>query len=215
MSFDWNAFDDFINKINKNIKCCDNNMETFRDGFKTCMNCGLVDLNAQVLYFNNSNDTHTIVNKYPYKRYVYFKQKLNYINCITFYKLNPKLIYFIECNKNKNIRSISKLKKVMKKVGLNKYYKYIYSIYQSITGKQMINIPMNTYDRYVNQFINLERIFLKHKIRKNLYSYNVILFLLMKLNGCPDYKHLILPLNKNKLRKKLKDLFILCGYNIN
>lgn len=73
---------------------------------------------------------------------------------------------------------------------------------------------MNTYDKYVNQFINLERIFLKHKIRKNLYSYNVILFMLMKLNGCPDYKHLILPLNKNKLRKKLKELLSICGYNI-
>lgn len=211
MSFDWNEFNDFINKINKHIKCCDNYIETIIDGFKTCITCGLVDINSHV--FQHNNNSH-IINKYPYKRYVYFKQKLNYINCITYYKLNPKLIYFIECNKNKNIRSISRLKKVMKKVGLNKYYKYIYSIYQSITGKQMINIPMNTYDKYVNQFINLERIFLKHKIRKNLYSYNVILFLLMKLNGCPDYKHLILPLNKNKLRKKLKDLFILCGYNI-
>lgn len=210
MSFNWDSFDMFIKKINKNDSCCGNYKEVVIDGFKTCVSCGLVDINSQVLSFNNNN-THTAINKYPYKRYVYFKQKLNYINCITYYKHNPKLLYFIECNKNKNIRSISKLKKVMKKVGLNKYYKYIYSIYESITGKQIINIPMNTYDKYINQFINLERIFLKNKVRKNLYSYNVILFLLMKLNGCEDYKNIIMPLNKNKLRKKLLELFNMCG----
>jgi hypothetical protein len=150
----------------------------------------------------------------PYFRVVYFKQKLNMINNVLLYKLNPKVIFFIEKNKNKKIKDIYKLKKIMKKVGLNKYYKYIYSIYFAITNVQLIRISMNEYDKYIKQFKMIEKVFLEKKIRHNLYSYNVIIYFLLKINKNDGYKKLILPLNKTKLKKKVKELTDLCNYSV-
>jgi hypothetical protein len=150
----------------------------------------------------------------PYFRVVYFKQKLNMINNVLLYKLNPKIIYFIEKNKNKNIKSITRLKKTMKKVGLNKYYKYIYSIYYAITNIQLIRISLNEYEKYVKQFKKIEKVFIERNIRHNIYSYNVIIYFLLKINKNDGYKHLILPLNKTKLKKKVKELTDLCNYSV-
>ena len=79
----------------------------------------------------------------------------------------------------KNIKSVYKLKRVMKTVGLVKYYKYIYSIYHAITGKQLITIPNQDYHKYITQFKNIEMIFKKNNRRHNLDSYNVIIYFLM------------------------------------
>jgi len=102
----------------------------------------------------------------------------------------------------------------MKKLKLHKYYKYIYSIYAAITGKQLIKVRSLDYPTYICQFKNIERIFVKKGIRHNLYSYNVIIYFLLRLNNNEGYKHLILPLNKTKLKKKIKELFLLCQYDI-
>jgi hypothetical protein len=102
----------------------------------------------------------------------------------------------------------------MKKVGLNKYYKYIYSIYFAITNIQLIRIRMNEYDKYIRQFKLIEKAFIEKKIRHNLYSYNVIIYFLLKMNKNEGYKHLILPLNKTKLKKKVKELTDLCNYSV-
>jgi hypothetical protein len=136
------------------------------------------------------------------------------INNVLLYKLNPKIIYFIEKNKNKKIKNINRLRKIMKKVGLNKYYKYIYSIYYAITNTQLIRISLNEYDNYVKQFKKIEKAFIEKNIRHNLYSYNVIIYFLLKINKNDGYKHLILPLNKTKLKKKVKELTDLCNYSV-
>ena len=102
----------------------------------------------------------------------------------------------------------------MKRVGLVKYYKYIYSIYHAITGKQLITIPNQDYPKYITQFRNIELIFQKSGVRHNIYSYNVIIYFLMRLNNNPDHKYLILPLNKNKLKKKIKEILTICKLHV-
>jgi len=184
------------------------------DGYQCCTNCGNLDSDNPHLVYNTYNDHSTYKCSMPYFRVVYFKQKLNMINNVLLYKLNPKIIYFIEKNKNKNIKSITRLKKTMKKVGLNKYYKYIYSIYYAITNIQLIRISLNEYEKYVKQFKKIEKAFIERKIRHNLYSYNVIIYFLLKINKNDGYKHLILPLNKTKLKKKVKELTDLCNYSV-
>jgi hypothetical protein len=184
------------------------------DGYQCCTNCGNLDSETPHLVYNTYNDHSTYKCSMPYFRVVYFKQKLNMINNVLLYKLNPKIIYFIEKNKNKNIKSITRLKKTMKKVGLNKYYKYIYSIYYAITNIQLIRISLNEYEKYVKQFKQIEKAFIERKIRHNLYSYNVIIYFLLKINKNDGYKHLILPLNKTKLKKKVKELTDLCNYSV-
>jgi len=219
MSFNINDFDIFNNldlfkkvEEKKDIKCCDDPNYNYDQGMQCCINCGRIDTQKIQFSINTYDDGLTYNIKYPYKRIVYFKQKLDLINSYSFYKRNPKLTYFIECNKDKEIKSIYKLKKALKKSGLNKQYKYIYSIYNAITHKKLIDIDKRDYPFYLNQFKRIEDIFVKHKVRHNLYSYNVIIYFLLRLNNNDGYKNLILPLNKVKLKKKIRSLMLLCGY---
>ena len=212
MSLNFDLFNDFYNKEEKtSIKCCNDPRYNYEDGKQCCMNCGSINNDIENFFYNTYNDHSSIIIKYPYKRVVYFKQKLDLITANTLYKLNPKVVYFIECNKNKNVKSIYKLRKTMKKCGLNKYYKYIYSIYQAITNNKLIDIKRKDYEKYVHQFRKIEDIFIKNKIRHNLYSYNVIIYFLLRLNNNDGYKHLHLPLNKIKLKKKIKALMLICN----
>lgn len=206
-----NWFDIDIRPIIKNHQCCNDPQLFFINNCETCVNCGIINLNNEIFEDNPYNGNTNTKMTYPYKRVIYFKQKLNLINCITFYKSNPRLTFFIQKNKNKKIKNIFTLKKIMKKVKLNKYYKYIYSIFESITGNKLIDIKMSDYPTYITQFRNIEKIFDKYKVRHNLYSYNVIIYFLLKLNGNETYKYMIMPLNKIKLKKKIRDLLLLCG----
>lgn len=212
LKLNFDLFDDlFTSDIKKDDKCCDDPNLHYDDGVQCCINCGNTDCNIENYSFNPYNDHSSLVIKYPYKRVVYFKQKLDLITANTRYKLNPKLAFFIECNKNKKIRSIYKLRKAMKKSGLNKYYKYIYSIYEAIMHDKLIDIKRKDYDIYVRQFRKIEDIFVKKKVRHNLYSYNVIIYFLLRLNDNDGYKYLHLPLNKIKLKKKIRALISLCN----
>ena len=206
-------FNEFIEPNNVIQKCCDNIDIKILDGYECCINCGFMNDNQHFVY-NTYNDHSTYKYSMPYFRVVYFKQKLNMINNVLLYKYNPKILFFIEKNKNKRIKDIYKLKKIMKKVGLNKYYKYIYSIYFAITNIQLITIRMNEYDKYIRQFKLIEKAFIEKNIRHNLYSYNVIIYFLLKINKNEGYKKLILPLNKTKLKKKVKELTDLCNYSV-
>lgn len=223
MELDFNSFDELFNetlnlelvgnlsKSRNETKCCDDPNYNYDDGSQCCINCGSTNCNIEAFYFNPYNDHSTLVIRYPYKRVVYFKQKLDLITANTRYKFNPKLVYFIECNANKKIKSIYKLRKAMKNSGLNKYYKYIYSIYETIMHNKLIDIKRKDYDKYVSQFKKIEDIFVKKKVRHNLYSYNVIIYFLLRLNNNDDYKHLIMPLNKVKLKKKIRALISICN----
>jgi hypothetical protein len=215
MNSNWlKLFDEFNETPKNDDKCCSNYDLKIIDGYECCVNCGAVNQDRQEYVYNTYNDHSTYKCSMPYFRVVYFKQKLNMINNVLLYKLNPKIIFFIEKNKNKRIKDIYKLKKIMKKVGLNKYYKYIYSIYFAITNIQLIRISMNEYEKYIKQFKMIEKVFIEKKIRHNLYSYNVIIYFLLKINKNDGYKKLILPLNKTKLKKKVKELTDLCNYSV-
>jgi hypothetical protein len=212
---DWDKlYNELIGNSKEETKkddlCCDNMRIVIKDYYEMCINCGSIDMNKPQLNINEYNENHTLVNKYiPYKRIIYFKQKLNLINNVTLYKYHPCVLFFIECNKNKNFKNIYKLRMAMKRANLSKYYKYIYSIFYAITGKQLITIPCADYQLYINQFINIEKIFNKNKIRHNLYSYNVLLYFFLRLNNNKDYKNVLMPLNKVKLKKKIKALMLL------
>ena len=208
----FDLFDTFFNdkELKQEFKCCDDPNYNYDSGVQCCTNCGSINNNIENYCFNPYNDHTTLIIKYPYKRVVYFKQKLDLITGNTMYKLNPKVVFFIESNKNKRIKSIYKLKKAMKRAGLNKYYKYVYSIYQAIMYDKLIDIKRKDYEKYVKQFKKIEEMFIQKKVRHNLYSYNVIIYFLLRLNNNDGYKHLILPLNKVKLKKKIKTLITLC-----
>jgi len=96
------------NKPKVKQSCCSNMDLKIIDGYQCCTNCGSLDSDNPHLVYNTYNDHSTYKCSMPYFRVVYFKQKLNMINNVLLYKLNPKIIYFIEKNKNKKIKNIKK-----------------------------------------------------------------------------------------------------------
>ena len=42
--------------------------------------------------------------------------------------------------------------------------------------------------------------------KKSMYSYNVILYFLLKLNHVPNYNKIVMPSNKSKLKRIVGDL---------
>jgi hypothetical protein len=205
---DWKLFDEIIIKpVMKESKCCSLAEFIHIEKIPTCINCGFVDF-AHQLYVHNPYDGNFMLKIIqPYKRIVYFRQKLNLICCKIYYPIIPKILFFINKNKNKKFKNLKKLKTVMKHAKLNKYYKYIYSIYFEISGRQLIKMDYRQYEQLIYFFIKMERIFLKQNIKKNLYSYNVIIYFLLKMIGHPDFKFIILPLNRNRIKKKISELY--------
>ena len=207
-----NEFNFFINDnkepVEKTDDCCDNMDLRLLDAHYTCMTCGSIHGDKEQFVLNLFDDNGMVKYIQPYKRCIYFKQKINMINCNTLYPMNARLLYFIDCNRGKQFRNINRLKKLMRQAELNKYYKYIYSIYREITGTQLVRISQRESARYCKQFVKIERYFLSNNMRKNLYSYNVILSLLMKYYDNPTYNKIILPFNKNKLRKIVSNIAV-------
>jgi len=206
-------FNLFINETKEpveNVKadCCNEMDLRLLDAHYTCMNCGSIHSDKEQFVLNIFDDNGIVKYIQPYKRCIYFKQKINMINCNTMYPMNARLMYFIECNRGKQFRNINRLKKLMRQAELNKYYKYIYSIYREITGTQLVCISQRESALYCKQFMKIERYFLTNNMRKNLYSYNVILYLLMKYYNNPTYNKIILPFNKNKLRKIVTNIAV-------
>jgi hypothetical protein len=200
MDFDFDDFMKFIVSPSAKQSCCSNeDIRIIDNTHMTCVNCGKV--NEEIFTTDKYEEHHHYKQSQPYKRCIYFKQKMNMICCNIAYPLNPKIIHFIKCNKGKKFKSINRLKKLMTSAKLNKYYKYIYSIYQDITGDQLVTLTQAEINLYCNQFIKIEKYFLLNNMRKNLYSYNVILCMLMKYNNNDAHKKIILPFNKVKIKK--------------
>lgn len=194
------------------MNCCDD-INIIRDnGYNVCTNCGVMDFdNCQFVMNTFRNDT-TLIVKQQYKRLIYFRQKINMICCFTLYPNNKSINSFIKIHKNKKFKNMYKLKKLMKEDGLNTYYKYIYSIYNAITGHKIINIRRDTIDNIVKQFIKIEQIFKKNISNKHMYSYDIIIYYLMMINNIKGYKKMVLPYNRKKVKIKVTELFNKCGY---
>jgi len=207
MTFDFEDWEQLFEKLTPPTtaapqQCCDNPYICAIDGHYTCTSCGSLNRES-ILVVTGHEDNYHIKYQIPYKRIVYFKQKLGFLCCRYWFEENAKLLYFINTLRSRSKRtSLPRIKKMMKRAGLNKYYKHIYSIYQAAYGEPLLTVSSQTYYRMLFQFIEIEKIFKKKKIqKKNMYSYNVILFFLLKLNHIPNFHKIVMPCNKSKLKK--------------
>ena len=182
-------------------KCCASPNICEISGMRTCTNCGNGDTDS-ILTISEFDDNFHKVYHLPYERVIYFKQKLNLINGRYQYVQNAKILFLINRIRKSGKRlSLYKLKLLLTKNGLNKYYKHIYSIYNDIYGFPIIKINQHIVNKMVHIFIQLERYFKKMQFRKNMISYNCIIYCLLKYFNVPGYDKLLLPYNKNKIKK--------------
>lgn len=191
-----------------NNACCDNKEVTTNDGIYICVNCGSI-LDSMLVTDKYDDNMHRVI-YIPYKRVIYFKQKIQLLTGSCFYTPNAKLLYLINGIKNSKKRlSLIKIKLLLKKNNLNKYYKYIYSIYNDIYNEQLIKISCHIVSQMLYKFLEIERFFKKNINRKNMLSYNIILYYLLKQYNIKNYDKMLLPYNATKIKKIFRkhDLF--------
>ena len=184
-------------------KCCGDEYVSVINGYNTCINCGRVS--DVVLITDNSDNNMSYIQRVPYKRITYFKHKINLLTGQYDYIPNAKLLFLISNIKNSKKRlSLSRIRFLLKKNNLSKYYKYIYSIYKDIYDEPLINIPNSVISEMIYRFIDIERYFKKNIKRKNMLSYNIILFCILKQNNIKNSDKILLPYNATKIKKILK-----------
>lgn len=206
----WDYYFNLIEREQKPINnvCCSDKEVIINDGQYICVNCGSI-LDSMLVTDQYDDNMHRII-YVPYKRVIYFKQKIQLLTGSCLYVPNAKLLYLINGIKNSKKRlSLMKIKLLLKKNNLNKYYKYIYSIYYDIYGEQLIRISCHIVSQMLYKFLEIERFFKKNIQRKNMLSYNIIIWHLLKQYNIKNYDRLLLPHNATKIKKIFKkfDIF--------
>ena len=188
--------------------CCSNPHICHLNGCETCITCGTGNLQRCTFTVSPYEDNYRVKHHIPYKRLVYFKQKLGFLCGRYWFEENAKLLFLISNLKARSKRtSLPRIKKMLKRAGLNKYYRHIYTIYEAAYGEPLLALNSSTFGKMVYQFKQIERMFKHLKTqKKSMYSYNVILYFLLKLNHVPNYNKIVMPSNKSKLKRIVGDL---------
>lgn len=199
----FNLYSDVVLKPSESIKCCNNPELEFIDSFQTCLNCGNMDMNKTVPYYDKYDDRLRIREKTPYKRVAYLRQKLMLLGCFKMFPNDIKLLQFINNMKiqDNDSLTLSNLKKLLTKNGLSAYYKYIYSIYSAIMGNKIITITRGNIKCVCDTFVLFEKSFPLITNRKYIYSYNVLIYLILSNMHVDNYQKMLLPLNNIKIKK--------------
>jgi hypothetical protein len=183
-------------KKDKNINICEGCKVELKlvDCFMVCPDCGETDLDA--VFYDIPFELNNMKKSF-YKRRLYCIEKLNYLNglkCPTSARYNDMVTFL----RKKKFVSILKLKRMMKKYGYSKYYKYIYNVYYQIKKIRLIQLTARQIQKISLDFVKLDINFVKnmefHK-RKNFIAYNSIIYLILKENKTKGYSKVIKPHN--------------------
>jgi len=205
MKYDRDTFADIFNEHipEDTLNICNHNFY-FIEGYCTCTLCGMIDIHRHA--FMMSGGSYKSNTNHLYHRKSYFREKLKLMVGIK-QSLNPEYILIIKELKNQLFNSIIELKRIMRKKGYHKYYKYIYNIYYEIKGVKLINLSYTEIDKLTCKFLKLEQQFKTiYPSKSNLLSYNIVIYSLLKKDNHLCYKNIILPKNKRKVLKNIENL---------
>ena len=174
--------------------------------FWTCSSCGLTDFDRLDVVLESGV---YIPKKSMYKRRLYCLEKLKLMNCHKLSK-SPKYRDMITDLKGyqDTFDTVFELKKLMKELKYNKFYKYIYSVYLDIKCVKLIDLRWNDMDKISDDFVKLEWNFRdsrgKQHMRKNMLSYSTLIYVIMKHHGYPCHKYVLLPQNHKQVEESIK-----------
>ena len=194
-----------INYINNNI---DNTL-----AYK-CSHCGSLDktilYNDSIIYCNGCHSIEHLltdnekpsykdppkeISYFSYKRINHYQEWLNQIQGKETTDI-PENVFdeiMLELKKQRitNIKDIkkTKIKEILKKLKINKYYEHIPYILNRITGIPNPNLSQDLEDKLKNMFREIQVPFLKHSPlqRKNFLSYSYVLHKFIQLLGKDEY----------------------------
>ena len=171
----------------------------------SCIRCGIVDFYKQIFVSDNSNRSKPKRNC-VYHRKTYFATILKLMCGFKQCQIDtyPEILERISTH---NFETIFELKKIMGKLGLQKFYKYIYSIFYDIKKVRLIDLKLSDIVFLSNKFLVLESEFKKlFPGRSNLVSYSLVSYCLFKKYGYPFYDFVIVPKKKTTLINVINNL---------
>lgn len=178
-----------------------------------CGDCGVsVFLLGDELSYKEEQDIEKAVN-YSYKRDNHFNEWLLQFQAQETTSIPPEVIEQLRSEfkkqKIKNISDIThaKVRALLKKLRLNKYYEHVPYISNILNGMQPPKMTQGLEDRLRMMFRDIQEPFNKHcpETRKNFLSYSYVLYKFCELLGEDDYLPCF-PLLKSKEKLYQQDV---------
>lgn len=174
----------------------------YSDEFSFCKQCGAVNYDHSVPEYDFIM-SNIGSKKSTYKRRLYARQRIKLL-CGHGYPMTNKFKKFIERLKHyeDEINSLSDLRKIMKKLKYNEYFKFEFSIWNLLKNEYLISLTEPQKTLIVNEFHKINCDFNSNNgKRKNIFNYYSIFFKIMKENSMEGYEYIHLPKNHDNLFK--------------
>tara|TARA_R110001592_G_scaffold249763_1_gene512274 strand:+ start:22678 stop:23592 length:915 start_codon:yes stop_codon:yes gene_type:complete len=179
-----------------------------------CMDCGCMDfiLGMEMTYKEEQENTEKIIN-YSYKRENHFNEWLSQFQAQEVTSIPPEVIEQLRSEfkkiKIKNVNEIThtKVRTLLKKLKLNKYYEHVPYISNILNGIQPKRMPQALEEKLRQMFKEIQTPFDKNcpAERKNFLSYSYVLYKFCELLSEDDYLECF-PLLKSKEKLYQQDV---------
>ena len=192
------------NYINNNLGQVDNKChhcnsedisELLNDGILYCNDCNTIEFIITDNERPSYRDPPKEISYFSYNRINHFNEWINQTQGKETTEI-PEEVFdkiYLELKKNKveNMATLDydKIKSILKKIKINKYYKHIPYILNRITGKINPQLTPELEEKLRNMFKEIQVPFLKHspQNRKNFLSYSYVLHKFLELLGEDKY----------------------------
>jgi len=194
-------------------KVCKSSMICLQyDAIMICDHCGyqellLVEQNRPILKQNTKDTSH-----FSYKRINHFREWCNQVQGKESTDIPDevfeKILNEIKKEKIVDTKTITygKMRDILKRLRINKYYEHINYIINRINGIPTPQFSPELEDKLCNMFRNIQGPFLKHcpKDRKNFLSYSYVLYKFFQILGLYEYLKYF-PLLKSREKLYVQD----------
>jgi hypothetical protein len=202
--------------LNENIeicKECHNSLTCLQhEAIMICEKCGyqellLVEQNRPILKQNAKDTSH-----FSYKRINHFREWCNQVQGKESTdipdEIFEKILNEIKKEKIEDTKTITytKMREILKRLRINKYYEHINYILNRINGIPTPQFSSELEDKLCLMFRDIQAPFLKHcpKDRKNFLSYSYVLYKFFQILGLNEYLKYF-PLLKSREKLYLQD----------
>jgi hypothetical protein len=190
------------------------------DGYLVCNKCGASEKFLSATEKPNYKEPTQDSGTYAYKRINHLTEILSQLQAKESTDIPPKVFETIlkELKKrkiNKNDLDLFRLRRILKKLNLRKYYEHVPHMLQIINGKEPPNFSRRDEVRIKKMFKDIQKPFEIYcpSDRKNFLNYAYVLHKFCELLGLDEYiSYFPLLKNNSKLRQHDKIWKNICGY---
>tara|TARA_B100000900_G_scaffold416264_1_gene450715 strand:+ start:124 stop:1332 length:1209 start_codon:yes stop_codon:yes gene_type:complete len=194
---DKNYINNHLEKLEDKCNFCNstNINELLNDGILYCTECNTIEFIQTDNERPSYKDPPKEISYFSYNRINHFNEWINQVQGRECTEI-PEEVYdkiYLELKKEKieNMATLNydKIKTILKKIKVNKYYEHIPYILNRITGKTNPQLTPDLEEKLRNMFKEIQVPFLKHSPsnRKNFLSYSYVLHKFLELLGEDEF----------------------------